>query len=271
MVMSKMVGARVRRKEDPRLITGSSTYVDDVQIPGMLHAAIFRSPYAHGVIKGVDVSAAEAAPGVVAVITGDTLTRILKTTNTETQDETTGEGDDNDEIQVPPIHPLAIDKVRYVGEPVAVVVAATRAQAVDAAELVELDVDMLDVVTDVFAAMEDGAPQLYDQVANNIGATVGGTRGADIDAAFANAAFTTKARIRSQRLNAVPMETRAVAATIDPITRGLTVWTSTQAPHWNRNSNRQRAWDQPEHGPLHCARGRRRLRPENRLPTPRIT
>ena len=236
MVMSKMVGARVRRKEDPRLITGSSTYVDDVQIPGMLHAAIFRSPYAHGVIKGVDVSAAEAAPGVVAVITGETLTRILKTTNTETQDETTGEGDDNDEIQVPPIHPLAIDKVRYVGEPVAVVVAATRAQAVDAAELVELDVDMLDVVTDVFAAMEDGAPQLYDQVANNIGATVGGTRGADIDAAFANAAFTTKARIRSQRLNAVPMETRAVAATIDPITRGLTVWTSTQAPHWNRNS-----------------------------------
>jgi len=236
MVMSKMVGARVRRKEDPRLITGSSTYVDDVQIPGMLHAAIFRSPYAHGKIKGVDISAAEAAPGVVTVITGETLSRILKTADTEAQGETSGEEDDIDVIVVPPVRPLAIDKVRYVGEPLAVVVAMTRAQAVDAAELVDVDVEPLDVVTDVFAAMEDGAPQLYDQVPNNIGAKSGGKRGSDIDAAFANAQFTAKARIRSQRLNAVPMETRAVAAMIDPVPRGLTIWTSTQAPHWNRNS-----------------------------------
>jgi carbon-monoxide dehydrogenase large subunit len=237
MVMSKMVGARVRRKEDPRLITGSSTYVDDIQLPGMLYAAFARSPYAHGVIKGVDTSAAEAAPGVVKIITGETLTTILRTADTETQDETTGEDlGGEDPIVVPPVRPLAIDKVRYVGEPFAVVVARTRAQAVDAAELVELNVELLDLVIDVFAAMEDGAPLIYDQVKNNIGAIDGGQAGGDVDAAFASAPVTAKARIRSQRLNAVPMETRAVAAAVDPITRGLTVWTSTQAPHWNRNS-----------------------------------
>jgi carbon-monoxide dehydrogenase large subunit len=236
MVMSKMVGARVRRKEDPRLITGSSTYVDDIQLPGMLYAAFARSPYAHGVIRGVDAAAAEAAPGVVKVVTGATLNTILKNVDTEMKGETTVDEDDVDEIPVPPVRPLALDKVRYVGEPFAVVVARTRAQAVDAAELVELDVELLDPVTDVFAAMEDGAPLIYDPVKNNIGAVVGGQAGGDVDAAFASAPVTAKARIRSQRLNAVPMEPRAVAAAIDPITRGLTIWTSTQAPHWNRNA-----------------------------------
>lgn len=237
MVMSKMVGARVRRKEDPRLITGSSTYVDDVQLPGTLYAAFARSPYAHGVITGIDTAAAEAAPGVVKIVTGETLSTILKTTDTETQDETSGEDlGGEDDIPVPPVHPLAINKVRYVGEPFAVVVAQTRAQAVDAAELVELNVDMLDAVTDVYASMEDGAPIIYEQVRNNIGAVNGGKAGGDVDQAFASAPVTAKARIRSQRLNAVPLETRAVLAAIDPMTRGLTVWTSTQAPHWNRNS-----------------------------------
>lgn len=236
MVMSKMVGARVRRKEDPRLITGASTYVDDVQLPGMLYAAFARSPYAHGVIKGFDITAAEAAPGVVRIITGETLNTILKSVDTEAKGETGVEEGDVDEIPVPPVRPLALDKVRYVGEPFAVVVARTRAQAVDAAELVELDVEILDAVTDVYAAMKDGAPIIYDQVRNNIGAVNGGQAGGDVDAALASAPVTAKARIRSQRLNAVPIETRAVAAAIDPITRGLTVWTSTQAPHWNRNA-----------------------------------
>ncbi len=236
MVMSKMVGARVRRKEDPRLITGASTYVDDIQLPGMLYAAFARSPYAHGVIKGFDITAAEAAPGVVRIITGETLNTILKSVDTEAKGETGVEEGDVDEIPVPPVRPLALDKVRYVGEAFAVVVARTRAQAVDAAELVELDVEILDAVTDVYAAMEDGAPIIYDQVRNNIGAVNGGQAGGDVDAALASAPVTAKARIRSQRLNAVPIETRAVAAAIDPITRGLIVWTSTQAPHWNRNA-----------------------------------
>ena len=236
MVMSKMVGARVRRKEDPRLITGSSTYVDDVRLPGILHAAIVRSPYPHGVITGYDTEAARQMPGVVAVVTGDDLERLFVNIGTEAKGETTQEQDEVDDIPVPEVYPLARGRVRFVGEPVAVVVAKTRAGAVDAAELVSVEVDPLEVVTDVFAAMEDGAPQLYDEVPNNIAVTFGGKRGGDVDAAFASADVTITARIRSQRVNAVPMEPRAVLAAPDPITRGLTVWTSTQAPHWNRNS-----------------------------------
>jgi len=242
MVMSRMVGASVRRKEDPRLITGSSTYVDDVQLPGILHAAFVRSPYPHGVLNGVDVSAAESAPGVVAIVTGDNLHQYLANADTSSRGEDSGEEDTGeseedaaDAIPVPAIRPLASGKVRFVGEAIAMVIAATRAQAVDATELVELDIDPLDAVTDVFAASVDGSPLVYDEVANNVGAVVGGKRGGDVDAAFASAPFTAHARIRSQRLSAVPIEPRAVLAAADPITRGVTFWTSTQAPHWNRN------------------------------------
>jgi carbon-monoxide dehydrogenase large subunit len=232
-----MVGARVRRKEDPRLITGTSTYVDDVQLPGILHAAFVRSPYPHGILNGVDITAAETAPGVVAIITGDSLPEYLANIDTAAKGEDTGEEEEDiaDTIPVPPIRPLATGKVRFVGEAVAMVVAETRAQAVDAAELVELDIEPLEPVTDVFAAMEPGSPLVYDNVANNIGAVIGGKRGGDVDAAFASAPFTTSARIQCQRLSAVPMEPRAVLATVDPMTQGLTFWTSTQAPHWNRN------------------------------------
>lgn len=235
MVMSKMVGARVRRKEDPRLITGSATYVDDVRLPGMLHTVIVRSMYPHGEITGYDTDAALAMPGVVAVYTGKDLHDLFADIKTEAQSETTDDTSEvTDRIPVPPVVPLAEKKVRYIGQPVAVVVAETQAQAVDAAELVMVDIEPLDAVTDVFEAMQDGAPQLYDGVKNNIAVRHGGQRGGDVDAAFANAAYTIKERIRSQRVNAVPMEGRAVAAAPDPV-HGLTVWTSTQAPHWNRN------------------------------------
>ena len=238
MVMSKMVGATVKRKEDPRLITGSSTYVDDIQLPGMLHLIIVRSPYAHAILNGVDVEAAKRAPGVVAVITADDLPQYMKNAETEAKGETSGESEEEetDSIPVPPILSLAKGKLRFVGEPVAVVVARSRAEGTDAAELVDFDVELLDAVVDVYAGIEDSAPQIYENVPNNIGNRLGGPRGGDVDAAFAAAPFTVKERIRSQRLNAVPMEARAVAATVDPVTRGLTVWTSTQAPHWNRNA-----------------------------------
>ena len=239
MVLSKMVGARVRRKEDPRLITGSSTYVDDIQLPGMTYLAFARSPYAHGVINGIDTSAADELPGVVATLTYDDIAKILVNAEAETKGETTGEDsmeEEFDEIPVPPIMPLAQSKVRYVGQPIAVVIAESRAVAEDAAELIDVDIDPLDVVTDVFAAMEDSAPQLFDEVPNNIAVRFGGQRGGDVEAAFASAPVTIKQRIRSQRVNAVPMEPRGVLATRDAVTGGLTFWTSTQAPHWNRNA-----------------------------------
>ncbi len=235
MVMSKMVGARVRRKEDPRLITGNATYVDDVQLPGMVHAVVVRSIEPHGTITGYDTEAARGMPGVVEIVTGEDLDRMFADTDTEAASETTDDQDDVTAIPVPGVSPLAKGKVRYIGEPVAVVVAETREQAVDAAEMVMVDIDPLPSVTDVYAAMEDGAPQLYDEVPNNIGVTYGGHRGEDVDAAFASAKYTIKEKIQSQRLNAVPMEPRGVVAAPDPV-HGLTVWTSTQAPHWNRNA-----------------------------------
>lgn len=237
MVMSKMVGASVRRKEDPRLITGSSTYVDDLKIPGMLHAIIVRSIEPHGTITGYHTEEAKAMPGVVAVYTGDDLESLFANVATEA----VGEGDEGDEIEAggkppkPAVSPLAQKTVRYVGHPVAMVIGKTRAEAVDAAEMVMVDIDPLPVLTDVYEAMKEGAPRIYPNVPNNIGARHGGHRGGDVDAAFAEAKWTIKNVIHSPRLNAVPMEGRAVAAQPDPV-HGLTVWTSTQAPHWNRNA-----------------------------------
>lgn len=234
MVMSKMVGASVRRKEDPRLITGSARYVDDIQLPGMVHAAVVRSIEPHGTITGYDLDAALNMPGVLGIYTGDDLDDLFADYSTEAAGETVDEQEDATARYVPPVPPLAQEKVRFIGQPVAFIVAETKAQAEDAIDQVIVHIDPLPVVTDVFRAMDDDAPQLYDRVKNNIGATFGGHRGGDVDAAFSDAAFTIKERIRSQRQNAVPMEGRAVVSAPDAF-GGLTYWTSTQAPHWNRN------------------------------------
>ncbi|MFL5762101.1 MAG: xanthine dehydrogenase family protein molybdopterin-binding subunit [Thermomicrobiales bacterium] len=239
MVLSSYVGATVRRKEDPRLITGSSAYVDDISITGTLHMAFVRSPYAHANVRGIDISAALGMPGVAKVMTAEDLERV--TTDIYPDDvtkETGGAADkaiEDDGISVPQVLPLAKSKVRYVGEAVAAVIAVTPAQAVDAAAIVDVDYEPLDVVTDPYKAMNDGAPLLYDEVKNNI-SVIEQTVHGDVDAAFASAKINVSAKIRSNRVFPMAMETRGVLAAPDPITRGLTVWGSTQAPHWNRNS-----------------------------------
>ena len=240
MVLSRLVGAEVRRKEDPRLITGSSMYVDDLSIPGMGYVAIVRSPHPHARIGAIDASAAKAMPGVIAVVTGDELAQYCGPLSGAAGEGGSGEEADyeqrEDEAEEsPPVWPIARDTVRWVGEAVAAVVAESRYQAEDAAEAVEVDYEVLPAVTDPEQAMEDGAPQIYPNVKNNIGAVWDRDHG-DINAAFADAPVVAKARIRSQRLSGVPMEPRAVVATPDPLINGITVWTSTQAPHWNRNS-----------------------------------
>ncbi len=239
MVLSSYVGAQVRRKEDPRLITGSSTYVDDIKIPGLLHMVFVRSPYAHATIKGIDSSEALAMPGVVKIITAAELdavtTGVYPVDATKESGEAAEESIEEDSIPVPKILPLAKDKVRYIGEAVAAVIAESEAQAVDAAAVVDVNYEPLPVVTDPYEAQKDGAPQLYDNVKNNI-SVVEQTSDGDVDAAFASAKIKVSAKLRSNRVHPMPMETRGVLATPDPITRGLTVWGSTQAPHWNRNS-----------------------------------
>jgi carbon-monoxide dehydrogenase large subunit len=240
MVLSRLVGAEVRRKEDPRLITGSSTYVDDLRIIGTAYVSLVRSPHPHAKITKIDVSGALAKPGVIAAITGDELAQFCGSLAGAAAEGGSGEEAsyelrEDEAEESPPIWPLARGKVRYIGEAVVAVVAESRYQAVDAAEAVVVDYDVLPSVTDPEAAMEDGAPILYAGVKQNIGARWDRDFG-DIEAAFHDAPVVAKARIRSQRLAGVPMEARAVAATPDPLINGITVWTSTQAPHWNRNS-----------------------------------
>ncbi len=229
MVLSRYVGAKVRRKEDPRLITGKSTYVGDLHLAGMLHVAFVRSQYAHADIKNIDTSAAKDMPGVHEVIVGAEASAVVNPANAAGPGTSPGVEASTDISKFP----LAIGRVRYVGEPIAAVVAETEIQARDAADAIMVDYDPLPAVTDMDQAIEEGAPQLYEDKPGNISASFEKQAG-DIDAAFANAPVKVKARIRSQRLSGVSMETRGIVAAPDPLSGGLTVWQSTQAPHNNR-------------------------------------
>jgi aerobic carbon-monoxide dehydrogenase large subunit len=235
MVRSAMMGARVRRKEDPRLITGSSVYVDDMRLAGMVHAVFYRSPYAHATIKSIDTSAAKDAPGVIAVYTNAELREFcgahLEGVGTEYYDPDDHEGDS---IPTPEVQPMAQGKVRWAGEPIVVVVAESVAQGEDAVELVMVDFEELPVVTDYEAALRDDAPQVWEPIKNNLGLHKVHTQG-DVDAAFQNADVTVSQRIRSQRVIPLAMEGRATTVAPDPLHSGFIAWTSTQAPHWWRN------------------------------------
>jgi aerobic carbon-monoxide dehydrogenase large subunit len=234
MVLSRYVGARVRRKEDPRLITGRSTYVDDLHLAGMLHVAIVRSPYAHAKVNGIDIDAAMAMPGVLRVLTGRECRQIMQPVHIQASEADLALDPADVSSGDITMFPIAVDRARYVGEPVAAVVATDQYAARDAADAVVVDYEPLDSVTDPEKALKDGAPQLYDDSPNNIAATYEHKQG-DVDAAFQNAAVTVSQRIRSQRLAGVPLETRGAVAAPDPLSGGLTVWTSTQAPHNNRD------------------------------------
>lgn len=221
MVYMKQMGARVRRKEDPRLITGSSTYVDDFHPSDLAYIGILRSVHAHAKINGIDASAAQAHPGVVAVYTGQEFAQLMGRMPS-------GGGPRGLVDMVP--YPVATDRVRYVGEPVAVVVAADRYLARDALDLIVVDYEPLDAVVDAEAAMAPGAPQLYDEAPNNVAFTWTRRRG-DAAAAFADAEVTVSQRMYQQRVAPMPMETRGVLAAPDPLSGGLVVTTSTQNPH----------------------------------------
>ena len=241
MVYSQYVGARVRRKEDPRLITGSSTYVGDVKLPGLLHCAIVRSPYAHARIKGIDASAALALPGVVAVFTGEQMRKLAGpmsgggeggSVEEEAAEQEAGQTEKEQQ------YPLAVGKVRHVGEQVAAVIATDMYIARDAVDLVEVDWEPLPVVATVAAATAPGAPKLFADKDDNVGLKWSKTTG-DVDAAFAEAekdGVVLDLHIVSQRLAAVPMEGRAVLASWDAWQGALTVWSSNQNPHSVRST-----------------------------------
>lgn len=222
-VAARSVGARVQRQEDPRLLTGRGQYLADVSLPGQLHAAFVRSPVAHARITGIDTSPAVGLPGVHLVWTGAEVAGFCGGV----------EGMFNVDGCFPTVMPiLATDVVRYVGEPVAVVVADTRALAEDAAELVSVDFDELPVVLDPLAARE-GGPVANEQVSDNIGLRGGATFG-DVDAAFKDAHRVVEATYYTGRLAALPMETRGCIASYDWTSQSLRFWTSSQVPHYVR-------------------------------------
>ena len=214
-------GASIKRREDPRLISGQGTYVDDIKMVGMLHLALVRSPYAHANIVSVDTSAALAAEGVVAVYTGEELADQLGSLICGWVVP------DTKEVPHPP---LAIGKVRCVGDAVAAVVATDPSIAADAAALVDVDYEPLDAVANAEEATWDGAPLVHDEVTNNKGFEweVGG---GDVDQAASESEVRVSQRIVNQRLIPNSMEGRAVITDYNPGTNHVTLWTSSQIPH----------------------------------------
>jgi aerobic carbon-monoxide dehydrogenase large subunit len=227
MAYAKMIGAEVKRKEDPRLITGAGTYTGDLKLAGMLYVALVRSPYAHARINGIDSSAASAHPGVVAVITGTELAARQELMPVAAS----GEGGGNAAGRGARTHyALSIDRVRHVGEAVVAVVAESYSAAVDAAALVEVDYEPLPAVADLLKAIEPDAPRLFDDMTSNVD-HVRRRQAGDVEVAFTNAYKTVRQRMVNQRVLGVPMEGRAVTVAPDSATGGITIWTSTQTPH----------------------------------------
>ena len=214
------VGKRVRRREDPRLITGTATYVEDIQMPGMHYAVIVRSPHAAAGIRSINTKQAEAAPGVVAVFTGRDTERVGPVPC----------GASLPGLRVPHHHVLATKRVYFVGHPVAVVVATDRYLAGDATDLVEVDYEVLPAVADPEKAQAKGAPAVHPEWPDNIAFTYH-QEGGDVDKAFAEADVVVKQRITSQRLIPMAMETRGVVAEWRGADRQLNLYTSTQIPH----------------------------------------
>ena len=224
--MPTLFGSAIKRREDPRLITGAATYVDDVKLPGLIYAAILRSPYAHARITAVNVSEARKAPGVIAVYTGaDIKDRVAPVP--------CAWNPPNCDLKVP-AHPLlAFEKVRYVGDGVAMVVADSRAAARDAIDLIDVDYDTLDGGVDPEKMAQPGAPQLHDSVPGNIAFTWV-VAGGDAERAFQSAEVTVQQRIVQQRLLPTAMEPRAAVASYNKGSGQLTLWATSQNPHIHR-------------------------------------
>ena len=218
---TRTFGTRIKRNIDPKFLRGEGSYVDDINLPGALHAAFVRSPYARAKINHIDIQDAIKKDGVMAVYTCDNI----------------GELDIELPLLIPhdcmkdarTQRPLARDDVFYVGQAVAMIVAVNRYVAEDAALLVDVDYDPLPVEVDIEKAVLDGAPLVHATHPNNIAADLVQISG-DPEAAMAKAAHVTKISVEVERSTAAPMETRSVAARFDNVSGELTVWDGTQAP-----------------------------------------
>ena len=216
----KIVGARIKRTEDPRLLTGRGAYTDDRQVPGVAHVAFRRSEQSHARIRAIDCAAARAAPGVVAVFTAadwrDAVKPVVATSRMANYYAT-------------PIFPLARDKVRHVGEAVVGVVAESRYQAEDAAALIAIDYEALPPAIDPELAVRDRAPLLHEEAGSNVIVSREFKRG-DVEAALAAATVRVSGRFRMHRKSPVAIEPRACLAEYEPGRDALTLHSATQVP-----------------------------------------
>ncbi len=228
-VGARSVGARVMRVEDPRILTGRGRYVDDVVLPDMVHAAFLRSPIPHGRLLGVDASEARRLPGVVAVYTGEDMERLT----TAAQAGAVSGMNASPDMKSPTFHALATDKVRHIGDPLALVVAESRYIAEDALELIVEDIEMLDPIVSYEDALDATKPAVFDELGDNVYLTAAMSFG-DADAAFAAADRIVRASIDVHRHQPVPMECRGLIASWDPAAEQLTIHASTQSPHMMR-------------------------------------
>jgi carbon-monoxide dehydrogenase large subunit len=231
----KMIGAAVGRREDHRLLTGHGKFLDDLDMPGTYEAAFLRSPHAHARILGVDTSAALDVPGVIGVFIGEDIRPMMKPMPAKVA---------HPDLQDIPRLPMALDTVHYVGEPVAVVVAASRYIAEDAVDLIDVDYEPLPAISSTAAALAAGAPLAHEGARDNVAIHVVQRAGAP-DAAFASAPHVLSETFKVVRGGGHSMECRAVAARFDTVTGQLVVWDSTQAPHYARNAL-ARLYDMPE-------------------------
>ena len=218
------IGAPILRREDVRFVTGQGQYLDDIRLPGMLHAAILRSPHAHARIQGIDASAALALDGVVAVFTYADMADLAKTIPMRVFPLP---GLD-DYLQTP----LSADTVRHAGEAVAVVVAESRYLAEDALDVIEVDYEPLPAVTDITDALTDAVivhPANGTNLAGSAVISVG-----DVDSAFRDADYVRREEFRTNRHTANPMETRGLLASYDPGDEQMRVWGPTKVSHTNR-------------------------------------
>jgi len=228
------IGRSLPRREDRRLLTGRGQFIADFELPRMLHAVFVRSPLAHAHIKAIDLTRAAAAPGVIAALSGLELAQLLPPVS-DTQLALPSKW--TTQVQHKFINPqqplLAHDKVRHVGEAVAVIVAETRYAAEDAAQLVELDLDPLPAVLDLDASLGAGSPIVHDRFGTNLIGSFTIAKG-DIERAMAGAPHRLKRRFHHHRYAAMPMECRGVVGLHDSRTDTLTIWSSTQVVHWVR-------------------------------------
>lgn len=229
--MKKSIGERIKRNEDPRLLTGQALFVDDVDLPNMLHAAFLRSDYAHAYIKNIDVSEARARAGVVAVFTAEDMGEDWQPGPPLVSPPPTVEGVTfHSRRQVP----LAKGKVRHVGEPIAVVIAENRYIAEDAVEDILVDLEPLEVVSDIETALDPGAPLIHEDLESNLAAHMI-QRVGDYQAAKTKADLVISRRIEIDRGAAAAMENRGIVASWDAKSQHLTIWDTTQAPIPIRN------------------------------------